>query len=244
MELLYLAVQADIENKIHLGIWKENEQIPSERILAEQYGVSRTVIRDALKGLAGKNLIVNRIGKGNYVSRPQEADVVDLMGSAIEWSNIPVPQIINAREDMELLIAKYSVYMITETGISHLEELIQQMDHAIYDMGKFSVLDGQFHMYFAQTSGNQVLKIFERALNMVVDRKIIYGGTVKTRQNAQVEHRMMVRALEEHSLSDLQIAIKRHIACIRAQIFQSEKRKTESAKKRIPKEERNYKTTV
>ncbi len=135
---------------------------------------------------------MNRIGKGNYVSRPQEADVVDLMGSAIEWSNIPVPQIINAREDMELLIAKYSVYMITETGISHLEELIQQMDHAIYDMGKFSVLDGQFHMYFAQTSGNQVLKIFERALNMVVDRKIIYGGTVKTRQNAQVEHRMMV----------------------------------------------------
>lgn len=228
VELLYLSVQTDIENKIMSGEWKENEKIPSERLLAEQYGVSRTVVRDALKRLTEKSLIANRVGKGNYVSRPQESDVIDQMGSAIEWSHIPVADIIDAREDMELLIARYSVYKINEDGITHLQELVTRMDNALYDIEKFSAIDGEFHLFIAESSGNQVLKIFARTLNRIVDRKIIYGGTLKTRQNAQQEHRMMVRALEERDLSALKAAIERHMACIRAHIYKKTEQRFKS----------------
>ena len=51
--------------------------LPSERVLATQYGVSRNVIREAIKILTEKKLVTNVIGKGNYVTLPNETDLVD-----------------------------------------------------------------------------------------------------------------------------------------------------------------------
>jgi DNA-binding FadR family transcriptional regulator len=228
MELLSLSVQADIEVKIQSEEWKENEKIPSERLLAIQYGVSRTVVRDALKRLTEKNLIVNRVGKGNYVSRPQESDVINLMGNAIEWSHIPIADIIDVREDMELLIARYSIIRISKEGIAKLEKLAAEMDDAICDTEKFSELDGLFHMAIAESGGNQVLKIFARTLNRVIDRKIIYGATPKTRQNAQREHKLMIKALQGRSLKMFEMAVKKHMACIRSHVYQRTDLKNQS----------------
>ncbi len=50
--------------------------LPSERVLATQYGVSRNVIREAIKILTEKKLVTNVIGKGNYVTLPNETDPV------------------------------------------------------------------------------------------------------------------------------------------------------------------------
>lgn len=219
MELLYLSVQTDIESKIRNGEWKENEQIPSERLLSKQYGVSRTVVREALKRLSEENLIINRMGKGSYVSRPQKSDVINSMGNAIELSHIPIADIIDAREDIELLIARYSIYKIGENGILRLKQLAQNMDNVLYDTKRFSDLDGQFHMSFAESCGNQVLGIFARALNQVIDRRIIYGDTPKIRQNAQQEHKLMIRALEDRNLPALEAAVRRHMACIRFHVY-------------------------
>lgn len=60
--------------------------LPSERVLATQYGVSRNVIREAIKILTEKKLVTNVIGKGNYVTLPNETDLVDMVESALNTS--------------------------------------------------------------------------------------------------------------------------------------------------------------
>ena len=60
--------------------------LPSERVLATQYGVSHNVIREAIKILTEKNLVTNVIGKGNYVTLPNETDLVDMVESALNTS--------------------------------------------------------------------------------------------------------------------------------------------------------------
>lgn len=57
--------------------------LPSERVLATQYGVSHNVIREAIKILTEKKLVTNVIGKGNYVTLPNETDLVDMVESAL-----------------------------------------------------------------------------------------------------------------------------------------------------------------
>lgn len=75
-ELLYINLSNEIERQIRTGILQENEKL-SERKLAGQYGVSRTVIREALKLLNQKGLVTIKSGKGNYVTIPNEQDMMD-----------------------------------------------------------------------------------------------------------------------------------------------------------------------
>ena len=67
----------DIEQLILHKEYKDGDCLPSERVLATQYGVSRNVIREAIKIL---------IDKGNYVTLPNETDLVDMVESALNTS--------------------------------------------------------------------------------------------------------------------------------------------------------------
>ena len=60
-----------IRDQIREGIWTSGEKIPSELELCESYGVSRTVVRQALRELETDDIIVRRKGKGTYVARPK-----------------------------------------------------------------------------------------------------------------------------------------------------------------------------
>lgn len=76
----------DIEQLLLHKEYKDGDCLPSERVLATQYGVSRNVIREAIKILTEKKLVTNVIGKGNYVTLPNETDLVDMVESALNTS--------------------------------------------------------------------------------------------------------------------------------------------------------------
>ena len=68
MENLYVTIFNKIETAIREGNLIEDQKL-SERKLAEEYKVSRTVIREALKVLSEKGLVTSIAGKGNYVTK-------------------------------------------------------------------------------------------------------------------------------------------------------------------------------
>ncbi|WP_243190618.1 GntR family transcriptional regulator [Clostridium gallinarum] len=72
---LHLNIKADILSKIKSGVYKENEIIPSEMDLAEEYKVSRPTIRQAIQGLVNEGYLERKKRKGTIVIRkkiPQE----------------------------------------------------------------------------------------------------------------------------------------------------------------------------
>ena len=78
-DALSTKIASELCARIQSGELKENDKLPSERILASQYDVSRNVIRESIKMLVEKNLVINIPGKGNYVSRPTQSSI------AINW---------------------------------------------------------------------------------------------------------------------------------------------------------------
>lgn len=64
---IYEKVATDIETKIVEGEYKAHEKLPSERIAAKVYGVSRMTVRHAMEVLEGKGLIYREGGSGSYV---------------------------------------------------------------------------------------------------------------------------------------------------------------------------------
>lgn len=68
---IYIKVKNDIINKIEAGEYVAGKKIPSERVLSDQYGVSRMTIRQAINELVGDGIVSKRQGSGTYVNTPQ-----------------------------------------------------------------------------------------------------------------------------------------------------------------------------
>ncbi|HAF62166.1 MAG TPA: GntR family transcriptional regulator, partial [Anaerolineaceae bacterium] len=78
----YVQLKELIRDKIEHGEWKPGDQLPSEPDLCEMFGISRTVIRQALKELTYEGLIYREKGKGTFIAEPKivERLVSDLTG--------------------------------------------------------------------------------------------------------------------------------------------------------------------
>lgn len=65
---MYYQIQEHIRENIKQHKWLKGEAIPSERILTEQFGVSRMTIRQAVQGLVDEGILMRKRGSGTYVS--------------------------------------------------------------------------------------------------------------------------------------------------------------------------------
>ncbi len=61
-------IAADLEDRIRSGELQDGEQLPAEKDLARQYGVSRTTLRQALSRLRRQSMIVSRAGLGSFIA--------------------------------------------------------------------------------------------------------------------------------------------------------------------------------
>lgn len=85
---LYVQVREILLRQISIGDLRENERLPSERELAEQYGVSRMTIRQAVQTLVRSNLLYTRVGKGTYVAKPRLEKGPQLFGFTEEMHRL------------------------------------------------------------------------------------------------------------------------------------------------------------
>ena len=78
----YEQLARSLEQLILDGVYAVGERLPSERQMAEDFGVSRPSVRGALSTLAARNLIETRHGGGHYVSERLHSDFLSL------WQNL------------------------------------------------------------------------------------------------------------------------------------------------------------
>jgi len=70
----YFQLEGFLKEEIESGRWNPGQQIPSEAEFCEAFGVSRTVVRQALNELVNEGLLYRRRGKGSFVTRPKIAE--------------------------------------------------------------------------------------------------------------------------------------------------------------------------
>ena len=132
-----------LENDIIQGVYAKGE-ILTELKLAEQLGVSRTPIREALRRLEQERLITDA-GKGSRVIGISEDDVLDIM---------------NIREHAEGLATYYATLNITKEGLQELKHIIDLMDfyYDKWDVEHLRRADDDFHDAICRLSKRTVIK--------------------------------------------------------------------------------------
>ena len=132
-----------LENDIIQGVYPKGE-ILTELKLAEQLGVSRTPIREALRRLEQERLITDA-GKGSRVLGISEDDVLDIM---------------NIREHAEGLASYYATCNITPEGLQELKHIVDLMDFYFdkWDVEHLRKADDDFHDAICRLSRRTVIK--------------------------------------------------------------------------------------
>lgn len=212
-ELLYITVSNQIEKQIQEGVLKEKDRL-SERKLAEKYGVSRTVVREALKLLNEKGLVEIRYGKGNFVCVPDNTIVMDKFASSINNSSLKTEDVVEAREILETAMATYITDRIDDKEIDAMSKIIEVMETAIDDGEAYAKLDAEFHALLTKAIKNEVLELIMGALNNLTNRRTLYPS-IEDRKLTHEEHKRIFNSLKSRDGDALKEAVMLHIVCAR-----------------------------
>jgi GntR family transcriptional repressor for pyruvate dehydrogenase complex len=180
--------------------------LPSERVLQDSYGVSRTVIREALKLLAARGLITTGTGQGAIIGQNLTAPAIDALLLAFHRTQARIEDVLNTRIMIEPEIARLAAQYATPLQIRRLYDLsvamaeLAQVTQVEQAAQRSNDINAQFHTTLAQASQNPVLEILISILVGIVWRQ---QSTVDLERplnqyiETAAEHREIVRAVEQ-----------------------------------------------
>jgi GntR family transcriptional regulator, transcriptional repressor for pyruvate dehydrogenase complex len=132
------------------------DRLPSERELGEQFGVSRTVIREAVRALAAKGLIEARSGSGLRVAAVDASAVSESMSLYLRGGTVEYPKVHEVRRLLEVEIAGLAAERATEAALKRMRKLCEQMEAALGDVERAARLDLAFHRAIATATRNEL----------------------------------------------------------------------------------------
>ncbi len=132
------------------------DRLPSERELGEQFGVSRTVIREAVRALAAKGVIEVRTGSGLRVAAVDASAVSESIGLYLRGGTVEYPKVHEVRRLLEVEIAGLAAQRARDSDVARMRKLCQQMEAALDVVERASRLDLAFHRAIARATSNEL----------------------------------------------------------------------------------------
>lgn len=212
---LYEEVADKLEQMIMSSTNLLGEKLPSEHVLAKKFGVSRNVVRESLKLLKERGLVVMRVGDGAYISRPESEMLTQMIGRFATMEGSDSTVIWDIRLLLETESCRLAAKTATEKDLEELEELIAEMA-AHYDDNMYRAgLDVRFHTRIAEISGNWLLVLFVRSMADLLMMMIRHAIKYSPRADSVLkDHQDLVDSLRNKD-SDTAIQV------IRAQLLKS-----------------------
>jgi GntR family transcriptional repressor for pyruvate dehydrogenase complex len=139
------------------GTLKPGERLPAERALAEQLGVGRSSVREALKVLEAIGLIESRIGEGTFVAAQDGTNIARTLGLSLSAWGGAIVEIIGARRIIEVEGARAAAERADAQNLRALEHELQRMEHAHEDFPTYLAADMQFHRLIGQATHNTIV---------------------------------------------------------------------------------------
>ncbi len=147
----FAEVATEIRQSIDDGIYQRFERLPPSRVLAEDLGVARNTLRDALYQLEKEGLLETRAGSGTYVTAANK----DLVPSAVEEAT-PL-QLIDARFALEPHICRLCVLHGRREDFELMDALCTRMENSVGNPVEFAEADTEFHRALAAATRNDLL---------------------------------------------------------------------------------------
>lgn len=215
-------IVAQIETLILEGTLKAGERLPAERALAEQFGVSRPSLREAIQKLVAKGLLVSRQGGGTYVVDSLGSTFSDPLLQLLEKNPEAQRDLLELRHTLEGSCAYYAAQRATKVDHERLRlafEALQDcyLRHDEVSRAEEGAADARFHMAIAEASHNAVLLHTVKGLFDLLKRNVVtniggmYAQRSETRKQLMAQHRELYEAIIGARAEEAREVSDRHI---------------------------------
>lgn len=200
-----------IEEKILSGEFKSGGKITSETKIAQELGVSRMTVREAIEKMVALNILTRKQGGGTYVN--------DISPSVYLNSLIPMMlleadnyiEILEFRLILEVQSAALCAQRADDETLEEIKYYYEKMIEYRDDHDKFTEADMMFHMKIAEGTKNSIIIKINSVLKNILDyhQKELYK-TLGPR-GGMMEHELIVNALLARDSELSSLYMRRHI---------------------------------
>lgn len=214
------------------GIYPPGSKIPAEAEILERFGISRTVLREVLKTLTAKGLIVSKTRVGTKVLDQSNWNMFD--SDVLSWKVAHGFDAEFRRELAEIRLAiepeaaALCADRATPEQIAALRESIDEMGESSLSRIAFAEADLRFHQRIGDASGNMMM----RAISAIIETALVASFTMSSPVDEKAEHKKSVRlhraivdAIEAGDAAAAREAMRKTIGHGKQRISRAEKRK-------------------
>jgi len=203
---------ATLEDRILSGEWPVGTRLPSERQLAEHYGVSRPVVREALRALQERGLLEISPGRGSFVRQAQATDAASRLDALYRRRQATPRDLVEARTMLECATVALATERATTDDLARMEQALRRFDasQTIVEQARY---DLAFHLAIARAAHNPVIETMFGSI-----ATLTYELMLRSLSDADVTrvsipyHRIIYEAIQSRDSDRAQAAMAEHLA--------------------------------
>lgn len=217
-------VAAAIKISILNGHWKGGDRLPAESELANQFGVSRNTIREALRTLEMSGLVSIQTGVagGPIVKDTIMSHIGNLYLDAFQMEKISLDEVTVARQAIEKVILDEAIHNLDEKDIEKLRKNVKKA-RSLVEKGKLATdVNFEFHSLLAEASKNKVFIILEKTINKIHHNlRSNAKPDLNTSKIAVEAHEKLLVALEKRKTGKVEQIMKEHVELVKRSLTQN-----------------------
>jgi len=198
--------------RIVRGAWSPGDSIPPEPMLCEELGVSRTVIREAVKSLVAKGLVTTGPKVGTRVQPSEQWNWFD--PDVIRWQSVAgltrefLRDLQDLRRVLEPAAVRFAAERATQRDIRDIEAAYEGMRRAIEEGGDYVTYDLRFHQGLLRACRNRMIVQMSKAIGALLRTSFEISTSKKGGPAASLPlHRAVLDAVIAHEPARAEKAI-------------------------------------
>ena len=207
-----------LTNNIRLGQFQPGHKLPTESEIMARYGISRTVVREALSKLQASGLVETRHGVGTFVMA--QSDGAKFAIADADLSTVAdVISVLELRISLETEAAGLAAQRSTQTHLDEMRKALNAFDAATLHRSDAVPADFQFHMEVARATGNRHFEDLMTYLGtMIIPRTRINtmpetpDGRLSYLHRVNGEHESIFNAIRNQDPEGARAAMRTHLA--------------------------------
>jgi len=183
--------------------------LPTESELCDNLGVSRSVLREAMKMLAAKGLVQVKQGVGTVVKRPSEYVSIEALHNYIQLNQVSLGHVMEIRVPIEIETAKLAAKNRTQQHLDAMEETLIEMQNNKDRLDACVEADHAFHEALVSSTGNPLFLIVTHSIAKFFGflRVVTIGSIEETIE----QHRGILEAVRKKNAQAAASAMVRHM---------------------------------
>ena len=207
----------EIEEDVLAQGYPDDAQLPTETVLAQTYGVSRQVVREAARLLEDRGLVSIRAGRGMTVAAAGVDNIVQRYRTLLRRDHAGFEHLMQLRQMSEIEMAALAAVYRTADDVDRLRSLLETAIEHRDDYGAWLDADLAFHLAIAEATQNPFISTFIQPINRVL--RDVYRepiGYLATQDNTLQEHRSIAAAIIDGDADAARRAASAHLTRITA----------------------------